>query len=301
LKQEAIVVLHYNKIRLTRRCVQSILDAGYSPAQVYCFDNGSQSEVFQQVQEDFSLCHHRRIEENLGFSGGFNRGLAWVFSAGAPSALFCTNDTIVLPGAAEACLQTAVQTGAGMVAPLITFISKPDAIDAVGAYFDADTGTLHHYRQYGLPELLVPQKDYMPGTALWIHRDTFNQLAGTDESFHMYWEDVDLCFRAHQQGIPLARCYHAHIMHGGGQTVRKKPLYTTFYFQRNRIRFCKRYLKEETSEKVLVMIYQELMNSGSIWQQKKDQQRLGYLEELLKEFPREIKKVSLSEPGFVGL
>lgn len=286
LKQEtAIVVLHYNKIRLTQRCVRSILEAGCSPGQVYCFDNGSQPGVFQELQEDFSLCHHRRIEENRGFSGGFNRALEWVFSAGASSALFCTNDTIVLPGAAEACLQTAVQSGAGMVAPLITFISKPDAIDAVGAYFTADTGTLHHYHQYGLPELLDPQKDYMPGTALWIHRDTFYQLDGTDESFHMYWEDVDLCFRAHQEGIPLARCYTAHIRHGGGQTVRKKPLYTTFYFQRNRVRFCKRHLKGETREKVLKMIHQELLNSGSIWQQKGDQQRLGYLDELLKEFP----------------
>jgi len=35
---------------------------------------------------------------------------------------------------------------------------------------------------------------------------------------------------------------------------------------------------------------QELMNPGSIWQQKGDQQRLGYLEELLKEFPEMIKK-----------
>lgn len=289
MKKDAIVVLYYNKIRLTQKCIQSILDAGYSPDQVYCFDNGSKSEVFRQLQEDFSCCHHRRIEKNLGYSGGFNRALEWVFSSDASSALFCTNDTVVEPGALEACVKTAGQTGAGMVAPLITFISRQDTIDAIGAYFDKDIGTLRHYHRFGLPDLLDPKKDYMPGTALWIHRDTFTQLGGTDESFHMYWEDVDMCFRAHKKGIPLARCYTALIRHGGSQTVRKKPLYTTFYFQRNRIRFCKRYLNGEVQKRVLMTIYQELMNSANQWQQKEDQRRLGYLDELLKEFPEHIK------------
>ena len=280
----AIVVLHYNKIRLTQRCLHSILEAAYPPDQIYCFGNGSQPEIFQHLQQEFPLCHHQGIEKNLGFSGGFNRALAWVFSSGYSSALFCTNDTLVKPGAVEACSQTSVQTKAGMVAPLITFLIKPGAIDSIGAYFDAGTGTLHHYHEYGLPELLDPQKDYMPGTALWIHRDAFHQLGGTDESFYMFWEDVDLCFRAHGKGIPLARCYNALIQHGGGQTTRKKPLYTTFYFQRNRIRFCKRHLEGEARNDVLNMIRQELLESGTQWRQKNDWRRLDYLDELLKEF-----------------
>jgi GT2 family glycosyltransferase len=280
----AIVVLHYNKIRLTQRCLQSILDASYPPRQIYCFDNGSQPEISRQLQQGFPLCHHQRSEKNLGFSGGFNRALAWVFSCGPSSTLFCTNDTLVKPGAAEACTQTALQTHAGMVAPLIMFLNKPDAIDSIGAYFNAGTGTLCHYREYDLPQLLAPHKDYMPGTALWIHRDAFNRLGGTDESFHMFWEDVDLCFRAHEKGIPLARCYNAVIQHGGGQTTRKKPLYTTFYFQRNRIRFCKRHLDGEARNDVLKMIRQELLESGIQWQQKNDRRRLDYLDELLKEF-----------------
>jgi GT2 family glycosyltransferase len=284
LKQEiAIVVLHYNKIRLTQRCIQSILDAGCAPQQIHCFDNGSQPDIFQQLNREFPLCHHQRIEKNLGFSGGFNRALAWVFSSGYSSTLFCTNDTLVEPGAAEACAHTAVQTNAGMVAPLIVYLSRPDAIDSIGAYFNADTGTIHHYHEYGMPALLDPQKDYMPGTALWIHRDAFKDLEGTDESFHMYWEDVDMCFRAHKKGIPLARCYDALIKHGGGQTCRKKPLYTTFYFQRNRIRFCRRYLKGEARQKILETIHKELMEWSEDWQEKGDNRRLGYLKELLEE------------------
>jgi len=287
LKQEvAIIVLHYNKIRLTNRCIQSIIDARYPPQQIYCFDNGSKREIFQQLKQTFPLCHHRRIEKNLGFSGGFNRALEWVFSSGSSSALFCTNDTMVEPGAAEACEKTAVQTGAGMVAPLVTYLSRPDAIDSIGAYFNAHSGTIHHNHEYDLPKMLDPQKDYIPGTTVWIHRDAFTELGGTDESFHMYWEDVDMCFRAHQKGIPLARCYKAKIKHGVGQTCRKKPLYTTFYFLRNRVRFCRRHLEGNARDNVLQLIRKELEELGTQWKQKKDNRRLGYFEQIMEEFEK---------------
>jgi GT2 family glycosyltransferase len=282
-KDTAIVVLYYNKLRLTLDCVRSVLEAGYAPQEVTCFDNGSKREVFQQVQQEFPLCCHLRIEKNRGFSGGFNRSLEQVFASGYETALFCTNDTLIEPGAAEACEQTAAETGAGMVAPLITYLSNPQAIDSSGAYFDAQTGILHHYHEYGLPKMLDPAKDYIPGTAVWIDKQTFNALDGTDESFHMYWEDVDMCFRAHRLGIPLARCYDARIGHGVGQTNRKKPLYTTFYFHRNRIRFCRRYLQDNVKEQVLERIRDELTQMGSLWQEKGDKRRMGYLNELMKE------------------
>lgn len=287
MKQEtAIVVLHYNKIRLTDRCIQAVINAGYPPGRIYCFDNGSQAEIFRQVKETFPLCRHLRIEQNLGFSGGFNRALEWVFAAGLSSALFCTNDTVVEPGAAEACAATANQTGAGMVAPLVTYLSNPQTIDSSGAFFNAENGTIHHYHEPGLPEILNPKKDYIPGTAVWIHRDAFKELGGTDESFHMYWEDVDMCFRAHRKGILLARCRKARIKHGGGQTCRKKPLYTTFYFQRNRIRFCRRYLEGGARDKVLRAIRKELEELGRQWKQKNDQRRMGYFDQLMAEFEK---------------
>ncbi|MFC2156141.1 glycosyltransferase family 2 protein [Acidobacteriota bacterium] len=282
--EEAIVVLHYNKIRLTLRCVQSILDAGYSPEQVYCFDNGSKPEVFAELKETFPEVQHLRTGKNHGFSGGFNRALKWVFSfPSLTSALFCTNDTVISPHALEECSQMGRQTGAGMVAPCITYLSHPDSIDSIGAYVDFENCTIRHYHDRDLPLMLEPGKEYIPGTALWIHRDTFDTLGGADESYHTYWEDVDMSFRAHAKNIPLARCYQAKIGHGVGQTCHKKPLYTTFYFQRNRIRFFKRFLSGDVLEKILQQILRELQESGARWQEKGDTKRLKYLDRLLEE------------------
>lgn len=287
MPKNAIVVLHYNKIRLTTDCVRSILAAGYPPGQIFCFDNGSKPEIFAELKQTFPQCSHHRCEQNYGYSGGFNRALDWVFNLGTSSVLFCTNDTKIFPGALEACTQKAQETGAGMVAPCIIYLSsegtEQETIDSIGGWFDAGTCNLNHYNDRNMPVILDPTKDYIPGTALWIHKDFFIETGGTDETFHMYWEDVDLSFRAHSKNIPLARCYEAKIAHGVGQTVRKKPLYTTFYFHRNRIRFCRRYLTGETLQKALQLLEKELMAMGRRWQENDDQKRLNYLELLLKE------------------
>ncbi len=281
--EEAIVVLYYNKIKLTESCINSILDAGYMARDIYCFDNGSKAEVFEEVKQKYPLCRHHRCAENKGYSGGFNQALDWAFNSGISSVLFLTNDTIAYGGALEACSRTAVKTGAGMVAPGIVYLSDGYSIDSIGGWFDASTCMLNHYHNHGLPLILDPSKDYIPGTALWIHKDLFYQLGGTDETFHMYWEDVDLCFRANRENLPLARCYEAKIGHGVGQTCRKKPLYTTFYFHRNRVRFCKKYLEGDVLEQAINRLTGEFTKMGDLWEQKEDQKRLNYLEQLMEE------------------
>lgn len=286
MTDNALVVLHYNKIRLTKTCIQSILDAGYPGEQIYCFDNGSKKDVFDELTQTFPQCNHHREEKNTGYSGGFNHALKWTFHRGHTAALFCTNDTKIFPNALETCAKKAQETGAGLIAPRIIYASsegKDESIDSIGGWFNAETCTLNHYNDVNLPDVLDPEKDYIPGTALWIHKDFFNQTGGTDESFHMYWEDVDICFRAHRQGLPLARCYGAKISHGVGQTVRKKPLYTTFYFHRNRIRFCKRYLKEEKLHNAMKLLEAEFLNRRLQWEQKNDGKRMDYLDRLLSE------------------
>lgn len=282
-KGTAIVVLYYNKLRLTETCIRSILNAGYSGEMIYCFNNGSEEDVYEEIKKEFKECGHNGIVKNGGYSVGFNASLRWVFSMGYSWALFLTNDTEICKGVVEACEDTAKETGVGLIAPRITYRSDFERIDSVGGYFDKQSGVLHHYHSLDLGVLLEKGKDYIPGTAIYIQKEAFERLGGTDETFHMYWEDVDMCFRAHELGFGMARCYDGIIRHGGGQTCRKKPLYTTFYFQRNRIRFCKRHLNSLERENTLKLIGEELEKSALVWKENNDFQRLGYLEKLLEE------------------
>ncbi|HPQ41684.1 MAG TPA: glycosyltransferase family 2 protein [bacterium] len=279
--ESAIAVLHFNKIRLTRRCLDSLAEAGVSPKRIFCLDNGSMPDVAGALARDYPDIRHHRLEENRGFSGGFNAALVRVFNAGFHHCVFLTNDTVYHSGA-DICLARALAArDAGMAAPCIRYLSNPDAIDSLGAFFDAENAALGHYHDIDLPERLNAETDYIPGTALAVTRDAFEQLGGTDESFHTYWEDVDLCFRAHAAGIPLIRVPGARIDHGVGQTCHKKPYYTTYLFQRNRLLFCRRHLTGDALAQAEGVIRKNWLAMRDMRVELGDRQRLQYIDKLL--------------------
>ncbi|MBN1552918.1 glycosyltransferase family 2 protein [bacterium] len=275
-----IAVLFFNKLNLTMRCIQSLCDAGYSKERLYVFDNGSTSDMTEILKERFTQINTNRSIANTGFSGGFNHVLRWIFNLGFSSAFFLTNDTMALPGLIEECRTSAVRTGAGIIAPCITVMNQPEKIDSIGAYVDRTTIAPQHYRSYNLGDFLDGPDDYIPGTALWIDRNSFYALNGADETYHTYWEDIDMCFRARKLGIRMARCYSARLLHGIGQTCHKKPLYTTYFFQRNRIRFCRQHLNASEWLHAKRIILEDLAQMKTRFQSKGDRTRLGYLEKL---------------------
>jgi hypothetical protein len=55
--------------------------------------------------------------------------------------------------------------------------------------------------------------DWANGACLMVRRSLMQQLGGLDENFFMYFEDVDLCRRIHQQGYRVRHVAEAEIVH----------------------------------------------------------------------------------------
>ncbi|HRY28597.1 MAG TPA: glycosyltransferase [Elusimicrobiota bacterium] len=281
-----LLVLHYDQAAQTARCLASILQAGYAPEQIYCLDNGSRTDPAEPLRRRYPRVQFRRIEKNRGFSGGVNEALRWAFDEGFSSAFFLSNDTVLHRDAPEKCRETAATAGAGMVAPRVLSLKSPATTESIGGGFDPAAAALRHHRAPGLPPLLG-ENDYVPGAAFWLSRDTFLSLNGMDESYHTYWEDVDFSFRARRRGILLARCYDARVGHAIGKTCHKNPLYTAYYYQRNRIRFCEKFLTPKQRETATTAIRDDLEKLARRWGQKNDAERLNYLPALRRELAGE--------------
>lgn len=278
-----IAVLYYNQLHETLGCLESIRAAGVDPRRVFVYDNGSLPEQSETVSRAFPEFRHMRSAANSGYSGGVNRALSWAYSEDCDSILFLTNDTRLESGALEACQAAARKTGSGLIAPLIVYRDDPLSVDSNGGWFDQSQCRLYHYRERNLPLLLDPERDYVPGTAFYLSREVFEGLGGMDESFHTYWEDSDFSFRAHRRGIPVARAESALVRHGVGKTCHGKAIYTAFYFQRNRVRFCKRHLSADQWVSAREVIGQDLSSFEQRWTEKKDSTRLDYLKTIRSE------------------
>jgi len=63
--------------------------------------------------------------------------------------------------------------------------------------------------------------DWLQGSLIMVHRDDFLQLGGFARNYPLYFEDVDLCFRARKQGMKVDFCEESSFIHNEGSGSEK--------------------------------------------------------------------------------
>ncbi len=166
-------------------------------------------------------------ERPLGFGANVNRGVA---ASSAELVCSVNPDAVPVPGAVAALRDfLEAQPRAGVAGPAMTY---PDGrLQPSRRRFPTVVGTLvrrtplrllfdpyrlqrRHYNLGERPAEPV-EADWMLGGFLMLRRAMLDELAGFDEGFFLYGEDIDLCYRAWRAGwscwyVPGAVVEHAH-------------------------------------------------------------------------------------------
>jgi hypothetical protein len=168
----------------------------------------------------------RRNDRPQGFASNhnaaFNAAEAEYFGVLNPDVLFLENTLDPL-------LQQLQGGAADIVAPLIidaggqvldSFRELPSPWGLLRRRLDA----LAHYPALSGNSVLRP--DWIAGTFLLMRRRTFSGLGGFNPSYHLYFEDVDLCTRARLQGLSLLVDTHVRVQHDARRASRRpgRPL-----------------------------------------------------------------------------
>jgi GT2 family glycosyltransferase len=129
-----IVVLSYNGLADTRKCLGT-LEAAIRPGVVpLLVDNGSTDDTQQAVDKEFPWCRILRLESNAGPAGGNNRGIEHALAQGADWILLLNNDTTVRPELCERLLEAAAALPEyALLGPIINYMGDPELVmtDAV--------------------------------------------------------------------------------------------------------------------------------------------------------------------------
>jgi N-acetylglucosaminyl-diphospho-decaprenol L-rhamnosyltransferase len=181
-----------------------------------------------------------RTGANLGYGAGANRGLA---ATDAPFVLVSNPDVTVHDGALAALL-------AAFAADPTLAIAGPRIMAADGTrypsarHFPSMAAAAAHAllgvlvpenrvsRRYRMADLdraaTVPVEeavavDWVSGACFMARRRALDELGGFDESYFMYVEDLDLCWRAHRAGWRVAYVPGAVVTHLQGLSTARRP------------------------------------------------------------------------------
>jgi GT2 family glycosyltransferase len=129
---------------------------------------------------------------------------------------------------------------------------------------------LGFYRNCGVGEF------YASGASFAISKKVYERLGGFDEKLFLYYDDVDLCWRARLMGFGVSAVDSARCNHAGGAASQSMPHTVKFYLaQRNRLRVI---MKNYSTRRVLTRlpIACSMIITGSVFLTLKTQ-RVHYL------------------------
>jgi hypothetical protein len=178
-----------------------------------------------------------RLEENRGYAGGMNQGIAWLRREGCDRLLLLNNDAVLEAGSLRLLAEALDDPVLAAVGPVV-LRAADGRVESMGLRLGARTGRSRlrgHGRRPdgGLGLWPVPS---LSGAALMIRADALDRVGPLDEAYFHSFEDTDWCGRARGAGLGLAVVRGAFARHGGGRTLGLRSADRLYYAARNHLR-----------------------------------------------------------------
>lgn len=208
-RRVGIVVLNWNGGAGTVACIESARTQSYPEKFIVLVDNNSSGAEREQLRRRYGgdptmqLCF---LDENRGYAGGNNAGIAAALQTGAEMVLILTQDAALAPGALAALVDTAsANPQVGIVGPTVINARPPQRVLSVGERIHVACicvpRTLLRYRRVRVPWRTVTG---VLGCVMLLTRACVEVAGAFDEEFFAYYEEVDLCLRARAHGFTIA-------------------------------------------------------------------------------------------------
>lgn len=228
MKEIAIVLVDWNGVDVTRKCLASLNHLNPSnlfQVQIILVDNASTSPVKEILQHEFPHVQYYRNESNVGFTGGNNTGIAYALKGNADYILLLNNDTTVEPDFLKHLFVfMEAHPEAGAVQPRIFFEHERSLLWNGGNGFIDLFGHTHVYgykKKSGAKYEKVKKQPWLTACALMMNVSRFKQreLAFMNEKYFTNYEDVELSFRIRKAGFDLYYVPDSIVYHIAGYST----------------------------------------------------------------------------------
>jgi N-acetylglucosaminyl-diphospho-decaprenol L-rhamnosyltransferase len=233
-----VVVNYFSFALLTRNIANSTLPTDVVVAIV---DNSDDVEESAKVRE---LCRARGWlfadpQENIGFGAACNLGASALFEAGCESVLLLNPDAWLGADDLRALRIAHREQPNAMISPQIRLPNGEVWFKGASILYGSGRA------QHSVQTHYQVDPEWITAACLLVPRHAWHALAGFDEEYFLYWEDVDLTYRWRKMGGDLRIVQSATAFHEVGATQgasSHKSLTYLHYNARNRIVFARRNL-----------------------------------------------------------
>lgn len=234
----SVIIVNFNVKAFLQNCLLSVRKSLEDiPSEIIVVDNASDDGSVEIIKKNFPDVKLIELSENLGFSKANNIGLK---IAKGEYICLLNPDTIV----EEDTFNTMIQfmeshPEAGMAGCKIL---NPDGTFQLACRRSFPTPWVAFTKIFGLSALFPKSKlfarynltyldenqtyevDAISGSFMFLRMDVYEKVGGLDESFFMYGEDLDWCFRIKEAGFKIYYVHSTKIIHFKGESTKRSNI-----------------------------------------------------------------------------
>jgi GT2 family glycosyltransferase len=252
MKKLSIIIVNYNVKEFVSNCLKSIFESKFeSDYEVIVIDNASKDGSVEMILKKFPQVRLIPNKANYGFAKACNQGIAiaqgeYVFLINPDSEVESfTFDRIV------GYMDSHPEVGIGGC-----FLYYPDG--KIQSSFYKFTSLTNHLGRTLLLYSFLP-KNYLTAPFFWdyfgpgesiervcggamvVRRMALEEVGPFDESFFLYYEDEDLCYRMRQKRWKIAPIPGTKIIHYHNQSGKENTRQAIFSAYQSQFRFFRKY------------------------------------------------------------
>ncbi|MBI1742249.1 exopolysaccharide biosynthesis polyprenyl glycosylphosphotransferase [Candidatus Acetothermia bacterium] len=253
----SIIVVNYNSGRWLQDCLRSVQQKSKGTSfEVLVVDNGSTDGSLSLLNRNFPNAKVIKNEKNEGLAKALNQGIR---ASRGRYVLWLNPDVIFLSEALEDWLKFMDEHAEiGISGPKVYDDETRQSVQLSCRSFPSYLNYL--FSRYSPLTQIFPDNrfsrnfllsdfdhnqtrsvDWVSGCCMLLRREMLEQIGLLDEGYPLFFEDVDICYRAHQAGWQVV--YHPvlEVAHYVGSVRAQAPLRTTFERHQSLWRFYRKF------------------------------------------------------------
>lgn len=247
----SVVIVSWNTRDFTLACLASLPAAAASLGwEAWVVDNASADDSVAAIRREHPGTRIIANDTNLGFAAANNQGIV---ACRGRYVLLLNSDTVMPPGSLQSLVAFAeAHPRAGVVGPTLlnpdgSYQTGPTPFPSLWTETLSVTGVGRRLTYRGYPSVparrarVARRADYVGGACMLARREAIDAVGLLDESYFMYSEEPDWCWRMQRAGWETWFTPVATVTHFGGQSTGQVRDAMVAALYRSKVRFLHRH------------------------------------------------------------
>lgn len=245
MKKVGIIILNYNNVLSTLKCVKQIKKIAYNNYLLIVVDNCSTDNSYHILEKELdNNIKLIKSDYNGGYAYGNNVGISFALSDNCDYVLILNNDVVLEKNTISELVEySELNYRAGMVGPAILRADRPTIIQSMGATNNFVRGIsllINSEEKWESVDKSPITPDYLSGACLLVKKEVIRNIGLIPETYFLFYEENEWCLKAKKKGFSVVCLPKTKAYHTGSESINKISGLSYYFMTRNKIIFEKR-------------------------------------------------------------